>query len=258
MDLSANVEACRRLARAVSIPLMADADTGYGNAVSVAYAVRYFEDAGVVGINIEDQVWPKRCGHLAGKEVIAAREMAKKIESAVNARRDKDFIVVARTDAIGVEGIEGAVARAVEYAAAGADMIYPDGVQSIDDVRKIVDATVLPVSIGVGFGIRPRLPAPSLSIKSLQACGVARICVPRILPGAAIRAMKQALGILRDGVNSAEVENRSDLIAGMDEINMLMGYRDIERLESEYLLDEQLEAKYRGDRKPRFDRGLLP
>src|ERR1019366_4979544 len=108
------------------IPLMADADTGYGNAVSVFYTTQFFEEAGVVGINIEDQVSPKRCGHMQGKQLISRREMVKKIEAAAKARKDGDFIINARTDAIAVEGYEAALARLKDYVAAGADMVFPE------------------------------------------------------------------------------------------------------------------------------------
>jgi 2-methylisocitrate lyase-like PEP mutase family enzyme len=232
MDLSANVEACRRLARAVSIPLMADADTGYGNAVNVAFTVRYFEEAGIAGINIEDQSWPKRCGYLDGKDVIDTREMAGKIASAVRARQDPDFLIVARTDAIAVEGIDGAIERLREYAAAGADMVYPDGVRSEDDVARVVEAVGVPVSIGIGFGIRARPPAPMLSIPRLAQLGVARVCVPRLLPGAAIVAMRRALQLLEESARTGETENREDLIAGMPEILDLMGYDKLSALET--------------------------
>ena len=124
MSLMENVDICRKLARMIPIPLMADADTGYGNAVSVYYSTQYFEEAGVVGINIEDQVSPKRCGHMQGKQLIEPREMVKKIEAAAKARKDADFIINARTDAIAVEGFDKAVARLKDYVAAGADMVF--------------------------------------------------------------------------------------------------------------------------------------
>src|SRR5690606_37492581 len=130
MGLTDNVDACRNIARSIDIPLMADADTGYGNAVTVHHTVRYFEEAGVVGINIEDQVSPKRCGHMQGKDVIDVAEMAKKVEAACNARRDDKFVILARTDAIAVEGIDGAIRRARVYAAAGADLVFADAIHS--------------------------------------------------------------------------------------------------------------------------------
>lgn len=234
MDLTANVEACRRLARAVSIPVMADADTGYGNAVNVSFTVQYFEDTGIAGINLEDQTWPKRCGYLHGKDVIDVKEMVGKIASAVRARQDPDFLIVARTDAIAVEGIEKAVMRLREYAAAGADMVYPDGVRSEDDVARVVEAVAVPVSIGIGFGIRARPPAPVFSIPRLEQMGVARVCVPRLLPGAAIVAMRRALDLLQHSARTGETANREDLIAGMPEILDLMGYARASALEAEF------------------------
>ena len=112
LSLRENVDACRHIARSVKIPVMADADTGYGNAVTVFHVVEYFEEAGVVGINMEDQLMPKRCGHMRGKELVETREMTMKIEAALKARRDPDFVIVGRCDAMRtVEGIEGTQAR---------------------------------------------------------------------------------------------------------------------------------------------------
>jgi len=164
LSLLENVDACRHLARSVSIPLTADADTGYGNAVTVFHAVQYFEEAGVVGINLEDQVAPKRCGHMRGKEVISTAEMCKKIEAATRARKDPDFVINARTDSIATGGIEDAVRRAKAYAAAGADMIYPDAIRSEDDIRRIVDAVPdtpvnvnIPGWMGLWFAVFPNV-----------------------------------------------------------------------------------------------------
>jgi 2-methylisocitrate lyase-like PEP mutase family enzyme len=127
----------------------------------------------VVGISLEDQVTPKRCGHLAGIELIDPLEMAKKIESAVDARKDPHFIINARTDAIGVEGFDGALRRAKIYAAAGADMVYPEGVRDEDEIRRMVDEVGVPISINMGFGIRHRASNPPISFRRLQGLGVA-------------------------------------------------------------------------------------
>ena len=183
LSLLENVNACRHLARSVSIPLTADADTGYGNAVTVFHTVQYFEEAGVVGINIEDQVSPKRCGHMRGKEIISAREMCKKIEAAVKAKKDPDFVINARTDSIAIGGIDEAVKRIKTYAAAGADMVYPDAIHSEDDVRRLVDAVPdTPVNINMGFGVRSRPTTPLISLRRLKELGVARISCPRLSP----------------------------------------------------------------------------
>ena len=168
MSLFENVDACRHIARSVSIPVMADADTGYGDAVTVYHTVQYFEEAGVAGINIEDQVVPKRCGHMRGKELIDADEMALKIEAAVKARTDPDFIINARTDAIAVEGLDAAIRRAEQYAKAGADMVFPDGIGGEEDIRRFVEEVDAPVNINMGFGIRSRPTTPLIGVKRLE------------------------------------------------------------------------------------------
>ena len=245
MGLLENVDACRHLARSVSIPLMADADTGYGNAVTVYHTVQYFEEAGICGINIEDQAWPKRCGHMRGKEVIDTREMCKKIEAAVKAKQDPDFIINARTDAIAVEGIEGAVRRAREYAAAGADIVYPDAVRNEDDIRRIVEAVPgTPVNINMGFGVRSRPTPPLVPLARLKELGVARVSCPRMLTAAAISGMRKALEQMRWCIQTGEVADRPDLLASMEEITALAGYERIDALEEAFSLPEDLERRY--------------
>jgi 2-methylisocitrate lyase-like PEP mutase family enzyme len=249
MGLLENVAACRHLARSVSIPLMADADTGYGNAVTAYHVVRYFEEAGVVGINIEDQVWPKRCGHMRGKDIIDAREMCKKIEAAVKAKKDPDFVINARTDAIAVEGIDGAARRAKEYAAAGADMIYPDAVRSEDDIRRIIDAVPdVPVNINMGFGVRSRPTTPLVPLKRLKELGVARVSCPRMLTAAAISGMRKALEQMQWCIETGEIADRPDLLASMEDITSLMNYERVDALEEAFSLAEDLEQRY-GDEK---------
>ena len=244
LSLTENVEACTLLARSVDIPMMADADTGYGNPVTVFHTVQFFEAAGIVGINIEDQVSPKRCGHMHGKELIDKREAAKKIEAAVKAKKDPGFIVNARTDAIAVEGLDAAIERAQLYLAAGADMVHPDAIRSEEQIRRFVDAVQAPVSINMGFGVRNRPTTPLLSIPQLQAIGVARVSYARMLPAAAIMGMTKALELLRDGAETGTVHDRPDLLVGMDEITALMGYARIDALEQEFLLEDEMARKY--------------
>jgi len=247
-SLRDNVDACRRITHAVSIPIMADADTGYGNAVTAYHVVQFFEEAGVVGINIEDQLMPKRCGAMRGKELVDPREMALKIEAAVKAKKDPDFIINARTDAIAVEGIEGTVKRVKEYVAAGADMIYPDAIRSEDDILRVIDAAgEVPVSINMGFGIRRRPTSPLIPVARLAQMGVARISLPRMLSAAALHGMKQAILALQASVAAGEAIDRPDLVVGMDEITSLMGYDRIAELESRYLPAEVVDRKYGSD-----------
>lgn len=245
MSLMENVDACRALAAAVNIPMMADADTGYGNAVTVYQTAQYFENAGVAGINIEDQTYPKRCGHYAGKELIDAREMAKKIEAAISARRDDDFIIVARTDSIAVEGIDAAIARAKMYAAAGADMIFPDAVRSEEQICRFVDEVGIPITVNIGLGIRSRATTPLIPVKKLESFGVARVSLPRMLPAAAISAMRKALELMTGTIESGETIDRPDLLAGIDEIMALVGDDVVSKLEERFLLPEQLQKKFR-------------
>src|SRR5690242_1086577 len=182
MGLSENVNHCRMLARTLSIPLTADADTGYGNPMNVYYTVQMFEEAGLAGINLEDQVHPKRCGHMPGKEVIPLIEGVKKIEAACLARKDDAFAIIARTDALAIEGVDGMLRRARAYAEAGADMIFADAIRSEDQIKRLIDAARVPVTVNMGFGIRSRPTTPQMSFKRLAEIGVRRVSLPRMLP----------------------------------------------------------------------------
>ena len=233
LGLSENVDHCRHLARSVSIPMTADADTGYGNPMNVHYTVQQFEEAGVAGVNIEDQVSPKRCGHMPGKDVIPLGEMLRKIEAACMARKDDAFAIIARTDAIAVEGIDGAVKRARAYAKAGADVIFPDAVQSEEQIARLVEASGIPVSINMGFGIRSRPTTPLIPIRRLKALGVRRISLSRMLPAASIHAMRQALSLMRQTIATGEPIDRPDLLVGIEDIMHLMGYDQMRALESQ-------------------------
>jgi 2-methylisocitrate lyase-like PEP mutase family enzyme len=242
-----NVDACRHLARSVSIPLTADADTGYGNAVTVYHVVQYFEEAGIVGVNIEDQAMPKRCGHMRGKELITVGEMVKKIEAGLKAKRDPDFIINARTDAIAVEDIAGTVERVKAYSKAGADMIYVDAIRGEDDVARAVEAAGdTPVNINMGFGIRQRPTSPLIPLKRLKELGVARVSCPRMLTAAAINGMRMALEVMQQCMATGELADRPDLLASMEDITGLFDYRKIEALEQEFTAEEDLDRKYRG------------
>jgi len=231
MGLSENVNHCRMLARSVNIPLTADADTGYGNPVNVFHTVRMFEEAGVAGVNLEDQISPKRCGHMPGKDVVPLEEMVKKIEAACLARRDDDFVIIARTDALAVEGIEGTLRRVKAYAEAGADMIFPDAVRTPDEIGRIVEAAGIPVTINMGFGIRQRPTTPLVPLPELKRLGVRRISLPRMLPAAAIHGMTQALEVMKEVIATGEPTHRPDIAVGIEDIMALMGYEEMRALE---------------------------
>ena len=234
MGLTDNLDACRMIARCASIPVMADADTGYGNPATVWHTTRQFEEAGVAGINIEDQVSPKRCGHMAGKDVIDMREMARKIEAACDARRDDDFVILARTDAIALEGLEGAIRRAKLYEKAGADLIFADAIKGEDQIKALVDAVNIPVSVNMGFGIRARPTTPLIPVARLKELGVRRVTLPRMLPAAALKAMETALSILLEAIPTGEVVDRPDLLASIEDIWGLMGFDEYRELEGRF------------------------
>lgn len=247
MGLSENVNHCRHLARSIAIPLTCDADNGYGNPMNVHYTIRMFEEAGVAGVNLEDQVSPKRCGHMPGKEVVSKEEMVKKIEAACLARRDDNFVIIARTDALAVEGLDATLDRIRAYVAAGADAIFPDAVKTEDQIARVVEAAGgRPVSINMGFGIRPRPTTPLIPLPRLKALGVRRISLPRMLPAAAIKAMREALSVMREVMETGVPADRSDLLVGIDEIWKLMGFAEMQALEKQLLTVGSYEAKYKG------------
>lgn len=136
LTMSEMVQNVRAIAHAVNLPVICDADTGYGNPVNVWRTVREYEDAGAAALHIEDQVFPKRCGFLAGKQVIAMEEMVPKVRAACDARRDPNFVIIARTDALAVNGWEDVVRRARAYRAVGADLIFVDGIRTIEDLKR--------------------------------------------------------------------------------------------------------------------------
>ena len=243
MGLTENVNHCRNLARSISIPLTCDADTGYGNAVNVYHAVRSFEEAGVAGINIEDQVSPKRCGHMSGKEVVSLEEMVGKIEAACLARRDDAFVIVARTDALAIEGMDATVERAKAYMKAGADIVFPDAIRSEEQIRRLVDAGIV-LSVNMGFGIRRRPTTPLFPLHDLRDWGVRRVSVPRMLPAAAIKAMTEALRVMKEALEQGVAVDRPDLLVGIEEIMQLMDYDGARELEQRVLPREALQAKY--------------
>jgi 2-methylisocitrate lyase-like PEP mutase family enzyme len=236
MGYSENVEACRKIAAFSNLLLQGDADTGYGNALNVYFTVRGFEDAGLAAVMIEDQVWPKRCGHMAGKAVIPAEEMVQKVKAAVEARRDPDFVIKARTDAAGPLGIEEAIRRLNMYAEAGADCLFADALLSAKDIERVARSVPpLTLSVNMGLGIRSRSTTPLLTPKQLEEMGVAQVSYPRLLTTAALRGMLNAMQVLKDEViEKNRVVDRADLLASFDELNELMGFDTLDELEQRF------------------------
>ncbi len=243
--LAEAVGAAREMAACVDVPLIADGDTGYGNAVNVFHTTRAFEQAGVAGMMIEDQTWPKRCGHLAGKELISASEMAGKVSAAVDARRNDEFVIMARTDAAASLGVEGAIERANLYASVGADLLFADALLSAEDIGRFAAEVDGPVAVNMGFAIRRRTTTPLLSPAQLQELGVAVMIAPRLLTAAAARGMEHALAALQESMRTGEVVERPELLFSFEEIHDLMCFERIQELERRFLAEEDLALKYR-------------
>jgi len=193
----------RVMARSTMLPLIADADTGYGNELNVTRTVRDFESAGAAAIHIEDQVAPKRCGHLDGKQVIPADEFAGKIAAAVAARRDPDFMIIARTDARAVYGLDDAIARANRALAAGADMIFLEAVQSTEEMAAVPQRVQGPCLLNVVPGGK----TPIVSYDDAKAMGYRLAICPGIALRAIVVAVDGALQQLRESGLPATAEH---------------------------------------------------
>ena len=235
MGFEENLANARRIADCTDLLLQADADTGYGNALNVYFVVRAFEKAGMAAIMIEDQVWPKRCGHMAGKNVIPAEEMVQKIRAAVDARQDSGFVIKARTDAATPLGLDEAIRRLNLYAEAGADCLFADALRSKEDIEKVARSVPKPLSVNMGLGIRSRPTTPLIAPKQMEAMGVAQISYPRLLTTAALKGMMNAMAVFKsEVVDGNKVVDRPDLLVSFDELNELMGLDVLDELERRY------------------------
>src|SRR6202040_1470661 len=205
------------VAQAVNIPAIVDADTGFGGSENVARTIQELEKAGLAGCHIEDQEFPKRCGHLSGKSIVDVEEMVGKIKAAVAARRDPDFMIIARTDARAVEDFDRAVERAGEYVAAGADAIFPEALQTADEFRDFAKEIDLPLLANMTeFG-----KSPLLSFKELSDLGYRMV----IFPQSAFRvAMKASDGFLRALKKSGTQKDWIDEMQTRQELYELLDY----------------------------------
>ncbi|MCF4113221.1 MULTISPECIES: isocitrate lyase/PEP mutase family protein [Dethiosulfovibrio] len=235
LTASQMLEFTQNIVDAVDIPVMADIDTGFGNAINARYITGKVINAGVAGMNIEDQVFPKRCGHLDGKQVVSKEEMVLKIKACAEVRdeMDPDFVINARTDAILKEGVDSAIERGNAYAQAGADMIFVESPSSVEDIEKVVKGIDAPVSINlfdnVAGGKTPLIP-----VERLREIGVARVSIPVGTTFAAVRGIKNYLEAISDG---ALAEGRFDLVASFDEFKELVGFNDFRKKEKDYLVN---------------------
>ena len=227
VTLSEFVENARSIAQATSLPLLCDADTGFGEALNVERTVRLFECAGAAGIHLEDQHLPKRCGHLSGKSLVEPEVMAAKLRAAVAARRDPDFVIIARTDARGVTDFDDAVRRARLYLDAGADAIFPEALENAEEFAAFARAISAPMLANMTeFGRSPILDLPTLA-----DMGYRMVLYPLTAFRLALRAAERALTALRDKGDQREL--LPDMLSRA-ELYDLLGYQDCEERDKAY------------------------
>jgi 2-methylisocitrate lyase-like PEP mutase family enzyme len=212
---------------AVNLPLIVDADTGFGNAVNVRHCVRVLERSGADAIQIEDQIMPKKCGHFANKSVIPVDEMVGKIKAAVDARVSEEFVIIARTDALAVEGFEAAIERAQRYIEAGADVTFVEAPENIDLMRDIPQRLSVPQVVNVVVGGK----TPVLSQKELAAMGFGLVLYANVALQGAIAGMQQALAHLK---HDGRVEETNTYIATFAERQRLVKKSFYDELDNKY------------------------
>lgn len=240
MTFSEVLEHTRNIVRCVDIPVMADGDTGYGNVVNVVRTVREFEACGCAGVNLEDQIWPKRCGHMAGKEVISREEMVEKIRAAAWARQDKDFVINARTDARQKYGPQETVRRAKAYWEAGADLIFLEAPQSLEELKYFA-AELVPLDIRISANMLDGGRTPIVTFKQLEEMGYSRCSVPVMTTYAAAKGVESALiQMMEDGNN----QNLGDRITPFQEFNKLIGLPRIREMEEQFMSEQDIDLKY--------------
>ena len=216
-----------RIRDAVDVPLIVDADTGFGNALNVYHTVRTLERAGADCIQLEDQVAPKRCGHFSGKEVISTEEAVSKIKAAVDARRDSDFLIMARTDAAATHGFDAAVERAQRFAEAGADILFVEAVTKAEEVRALPQRLAKPQLMNMVIGGR----TPIFSASQLGELGYGIVLYANAALQGAVMGMHKALTTLRD---EKQVLESSGLVTPFAERQRLVGKGEWDALEKRY------------------------
>ncbi|MFC1935498.1 oxaloacetate decarboxylase [Chloroflexota bacterium] len=228
LTMTEMVAHARNIDNSVSLPVIADADTGYGNAINVIRTVREYEKAGVAAIHLEDQVAPKRCGHFEGKQVISQKEMIGKLKAALDARNDPDFIIIARTDARQMLGFGAALERAQAYAEVGADVIFFEAPQSLEELTTVAKTVKAQLLVNMDEGTK----TPLLTTKELEEMGFKIVIYPRSAPCAAAKAIQELMLELKRTGTTRGFVNR---ILGFEERNQLTGLAKYNELEKKYL-----------------------
>lgn len=225
-----------RIAEASGLPLIADGDNGYGGVLNVRRTVQAYERAGVAAVHIEDQVMPKRCGHLSGKTLVPCVEMESKIKAAVDARLDADFMIIARTDAIAVDGFDAALERAARYRDAGADMLFVEapGPAQLPLIQPKLKTLLL-------YNMASSGKTPFLGREEIERLGFKLIIYPNWIMLAAIRAANHVLTTLKE---TGSIASLTDEVASFREFFDLMGMPEVQAMEARYGVDESVRARY--------------
>ena len=226
------VSRARDICNAISIPVIVDIDTGYGNALNVQRTIRECEAAGAAAVHIEDQTWPKKCGHMEGKKLISQAEMVSKIRAAVDARQNADFTIIARTDARAVEGMDAAIERSKAYAEAGADGILIDGLESMDDLRRAGKEVSVPLMANMTEGGK----TPYLSAGELEDMGYKIVIYPLALMWAALKVMRDVASEIK-ATGTLSQGTRQSMVTFM-EFNDFMGVPELFELERKYAVGD--------------------
>lgn len=220
------LDTARNIVNSTNVPVICDADTGYGNAINLIRTAQEFEQADVAAIQVEDQVTPKKCGHTDGKQLVTKAEMVKKIEAFQYAKQTEDFAIIARTDAIAVNGFEDAIDRAQAYAKAGADVLFVEAPRTIEEMKRVIDLlgdTPLLVNIVDGGGL-----TPVLSVKELESIGFKIAIYPASPWMAAIKGIQQVLEELRENGSTAGFAQGMVSFQEMFEVVGLSHYKTLE------------------------------
>ncbi len=228
LSMTEMLDRARKFASAVSIPVIADGDTGFGNAITVMRTVEEYEAAGVAAIQLEDQVAPKRCGHMLGRKVVSMEEMVGKIEAAKAARKDPDFVIIARTDARTVHGIDEAIRRAKAYEAAGADVIFVESVENEAEMKRVHAEIKVPTLANMVEGGR----TPLLTNKELEEIGYSLVIYPTASTYVTAKAMFDLMEALK--VNGTTAKSIDKMIT-FPNFNDLVGLGEFAELENKYV-----------------------
>ena len=228
LTLTEMVARAANIVEAVNVPVIADADTGFGNAVNVMRTVREYEKAGVAAIQLEDQVAPKKCGHMTGRQVVSKEEMVGKIKAAADVRTDSDFMIIARTDARTVHGIGEALERAKAYEEAGADILFVESPESIEEMKQITSSFKVPVLANMVEGGR----TPFLPVQELESLGYDLVIFPTASTYLVTKALKRLMTTLK--VTGTTASLIPEMIT-FEEFNDLIGLTKIREIESIYV-----------------------